>query len=131
MMKELFQAIMQVGIFSICSQAFLHLGPNGSYEKYLKILVGVMILIQIFLPIFRLFPEAAGDVEERMAYFQEQLEEAMGEAREIADRAEERLEKEVLEEAEKETEDLSIEIEKIEIELEGRGGDEGNPKEME
>ena len=51
MRNPLFQAICRVGMFMICAQAIVHFRPNEAYEKYLKLLVSVMILIQLFLPI--------------------------------------------------------------------------------
>ena len=40
-----------MGIFMICAQAVVHFRPKESYEKYLKLLVSVIVLIQVFLPI--------------------------------------------------------------------------------
>ena len=49
--NTLFQAICRMGIFMICAQAVVHFRPKESYEKYLKLLVSVIVLIQVFLPI--------------------------------------------------------------------------------
>ena len=46
MQSEFFKAICQMGIFMICAQSIVHFRPNASYEKYLKLLVGVLLLIQ-------------------------------------------------------------------------------------
>ncbi len=78
MFKELFQAICQVGTFMICAQAVVHFRPKASYEKYLKLLVSVMILIQIFLPISHLFSkEIQVDISERVKILEQDMEESM------------------------------------------------------
>ena len=61
-MNGLFQTICRIGIFMICAQAIVHFRPEESYEKYLKLLVSAMVLIQLFLPIGRLLFH--GDSEE-------------------------------------------------------------------
>ena len=51
MQNLLFQAICRVGIFMICAQAIVHFRPKEAYEKYLKLLVSAMVLVQLFLPL--------------------------------------------------------------------------------
>lgn len=74
----LIQYICKIGIFVICAQVLIHFRPNGSYEKYLKMLMSAMILLQMFLPISNLF---TGDGEKslaaRVAWFQSQMEQSM------------------------------------------------------
>ncbi|MDE6926541.1 MAG: hypothetical protein K2P59_15025, partial [Acetatifactor sp.] len=53
-MNSLFQTICRIGIFMICAQTVIHFRPQESYEKYLKLLVSAMVLIQMFLPVSRL-----------------------------------------------------------------------------
>ena len=75
MRNALFQAICKVGIFMICAQAIIHFRPREVYEKYLKLLVSVMILIQLFLPFGGfLLGESVGETAERLALFRERLE---------------------------------------------------------
>ena len=75
MRNALFQAICKVGIFMICAQAIIHFRPREAYEKYLKLLVSVMILIQLFLPFGGfLLGESVGETAERLALFRERLE---------------------------------------------------------
>ncbi len=52
-MNSLFQVICRIGTFMICAQAIVHFRPEESYEKYLKLLVSAMVLIQLFLPLGR------------------------------------------------------------------------------
>ncbi len=51
MENALIKGICQIGIFMICAQTFVHFCPKGAYEKYLKMLVSIMVLIQIISPI--------------------------------------------------------------------------------
>ncbi|MBE5872892.1 MAG: hypothetical protein E7287_00640 [Lachnospiraceae bacterium] len=78
MFSDLFRSICQVGVFMICAQAIVHFRPKGSYEKYLKVLVSVMILIQIFLPIGRLFSkDIQTDVTAMVREFEQKLNRSM------------------------------------------------------
>ena len=78
MFSDLFRSICQVGVFMICAQAIVHFRPKGSYEKYLKVLVSVMILIQIFLPISRLFSkDIQTDVTAMVREFEQKLNQSM------------------------------------------------------
>lgn len=45
------KGICQIGVFMICAQTFVHFCPKGAYEKYLKMLVSIMILVQILSPL--------------------------------------------------------------------------------
>ena len=49
-MQWLYHVIGQVGIFLICAQTLIHFRPRESYEKYLKLLLSVMLLIQLLQP---------------------------------------------------------------------------------
>ena len=69
----------------ICAQALVHFRPREAYEKYLKLLVSVMILIQLFLPIGSLFlgggrQDAARQLEAFGRELEQGLEDAAGEA---------------------------------------------------
>ena len=68
-------AVCRIGVFVICAQTLIHCRPNGSYEKYLKMLLSAMILIQLVLPIGRILTGTGEEsLEERMKWFQEQLQ---------------------------------------------------------
>lgn len=41
----------------ICARAIVHFRPREAYEKYLKLIVSVMILLQLFLPLGGLLTE--------------------------------------------------------------------------
>lgn len=99
MRNPLFQAICRVGMFMICAQAIVHFRPNEAYEKYLKLLVSVMILIQLFLPIGSFL--LGGGMEEtarRLELFRTQLEQDMQAVTREAAEADKLLEDMTLEE---------------------------------
>lgn len=43
----LIKSLIQTAVFMICARAMVQLRPKGDYEKYLKLLVSLMILSQI------------------------------------------------------------------------------------
>lgn len=93
MQNELHAGIVQIATFMICAQAISHFRPKESYAKYLRMLLSVMILVQIFQPFCSLFfgvssRELAMAVEE----FQERMNESMATAKEQSALAEEKLE---------------------------------------
>ena len=50
-MQWMYHVIGQVGIFLICAQTVVHFRPKESYEKYLKLLLSVMLLLQLLQPV--------------------------------------------------------------------------------
>lgn len=79
-MHKLMETIVRMGIFMICAQVLIHFRPNGSYEKYMKLLVSVMILAQLFFPVMNLFLGEGQQMEDLVVQFQEQMEESRKEA---------------------------------------------------
>lgn len=99
MRSTLFQAICRTGIFMICAQAIVHFRPQESYEKYLKLLVSVMVLIQLFLPLGSFFAGIRGEAAaEQLESFRQSLEQSMEEARQKAEETDALLERMTLEE---------------------------------
>jgi hypothetical protein len=70
----MFNTICKIGIFIICAQTIINFRPKGSYEKYLKLLMGVMILIQLISPIATFFGNDTSDFEARLTEFDERLQ---------------------------------------------------------
>lgn len=97
--NSFFQAICRVGIFMICAQAIVHFRANESYEKYLKLLMSIMVLMQLFLPIGNFFFGRGGmKAAELMEQFEKELADSMGEMEKSALEADRLLEKMTLEE---------------------------------
>lgn len=81
MLDGLLSSIRQIGVFMICAQALIHFKPKGSYEKYLKLLVSAMMLVQLFSPIAALLIGEEGQgLEERVAAYGASFEQGLGEA---------------------------------------------------
>ncbi len=118
MQNSFFQAVCRVGIFMICAQAVVHFRPQEAYEKYLKLLVGIMVMIQLFWPIGGFLlgegKQEAADILER---FRQGLEQGMAEAEKRTAEAEAVLEQMTLEELRRHLEQQG--------EAEGQGMDGG------
>ncbi|MCM1536476.1 MAG: stage III sporulation protein AF [Clostridium sp.] len=95
-------SICQIGIFMVCAQTITHFRPNGSYEKYMKLLVSVMVLIQILQPVNSLF-HLSGEKgqKEKFLQFQEQFYAGMADSMEEISRSEQILENMTLREVQK------------------------------
>lgn len=74
MQSYLMETLSKTGVFIICAQVLIHFRPKASYEKYLKMLVSAMILIQLFIPVSELFSgEGEQTLAERVAWFEAEL----------------------------------------------------------
>lgn len=70
----------RTGIFIVCAQCFLHFSAGRQYEKYLKLLIGMMILAQFAIPFGALFSgKETKQLWEETERFQKELEERAGE----------------------------------------------------
>ncbi len=88
-----------MGIFMICAQAVVHFRPKESYEKYLKLLVSVIVLIQVFLPIGSfLLGDGRQNAARALEQFGRELEQGLEDAAGEAAAADELLEQMTLEE---------------------------------
>ncbi|MCD7725542.1 MAG: stage III sporulation protein AF [Clostridiales bacterium] len=61
--------IREIGIFMIAAQAVMHFAPGRQYEKYIKLVAGVMILLLFVRP----FLSEAEDITEEWVYETEQI----------------------------------------------------------
>lgn len=90
-------AICQIGIFMLCAQAIVHFRPKAAYEKYIKMLVSSMILLQLFLAVGGIFStEGKIKMEERLEGFTKSLNEGMKQAADNAFLSEEALQFQIL-----------------------------------
>ena len=83
-MQWLYRVVGQAGIFLICAQTIVHFRPKEAYEKYLKLLLSVMLLTQLLQPVLTVF---GGAVEQNA---QAQVEEFTEELQSVLNRASER-----------------------------------------
>lgn len=104
-MEALFQAICKIGIFVICARTIVHFRARETYEKYLRLLVGIMVLIQLFWPVGTLLLGSGGQKgAEALTRLGRELEEGMRQAQEEAAAADALLEQMTLEEVNRRTE---------------------------
>ena len=95
----------------ICAQAIVHFRPQESYEKYLKLLVSVMVLVQLFFPLGSFLAGVGGeDVRGQLENFRESLEQSMEEARQQAEETDALLEQMTLEEVRRRMEEQIADV---------------------
>lgn len=105
-MRLFFQTICRTGIFMICAQAVVHFRAQESYEKYLKLLVSAMVLVQLFLPLGSLLSGIGAEgTLKRLESFRESLEQSMEEAQRKAEETDRLLERMTLEEVQRRMEE--------------------------
>ena len=88
----LYHVIGQVGIFLICAQTLIHFRPRESYEKYLKLLLSVMLLIQLLQPLLTVLggDEIAG-TDVQAAEFAEEIRTVLEQAAVQAEQTEDEI----------------------------------------
>lgn len=75
------EGLCHTAVFIICAQVLVHFRPNGSYEKYMKMLVSAMILIQLIGPVSVIFTGAGEkSLKARVERFEGELEKNMEQA---------------------------------------------------
>jgi len=51
MIHDLLEFIKRMGIFLICAESILYFTPGNSYQKYIRVLIGFMLLMQFMIPV--------------------------------------------------------------------------------
>ena len=91
-MQWLYRVVGQTGIFLICAQTIVHFRPKEAYEKYLKLLLSVMLLTQLLQPVLTVF---GGGVEQnaqaQVEEFTEELQSVLNRASEQAKQSQEEI----------------------------------------
>lgn len=79
-MSVLLREIGQVAIFLICAQTLLHFRANDSYEKYIKLLISMMLLLLLAEPFLNLLSIGNGTgFKDKIQDYEQRLEMIMGE----------------------------------------------------
>lgn len=64
-----------IGIFIICAQTMLHFVAGKSYEKYVKLLIGIIILAQFIVPVRGIFLGSSNaDILGQVEIFSQEIE---------------------------------------------------------
>lgn len=91
-MQWLYRVIGQAGIFLICAQTVVHFRPKEAYDKYLKLLLSVMLLLQLLQPVLTIFGGGEGwDAQEQVEGFTEELQNVLLRASEQAQQSQEEV----------------------------------------
>ena len=78
-MDTLLKEIGQVAVFLICAQTILHFRAKDSYEKYIKLLIRMMLLLLLAEPFLKLFDtKENGSFWDKIATYEQSMEEVMG-----------------------------------------------------
>ena len=78
-MSALLEKIGQMAVFLICAQTLMHFRPKDSYEKYIKLLVSMMLLILLVEPVMDLFGKGnTGDFMEQVEIYEQSLQDILG-----------------------------------------------------
>ena len=94
---RLLQIVKQTGIFIVCAQMILHFKPAECYEKYIRLLIGIMVLAQLVAAGAAMFGKGGENFfDERVDYYKALLTQSM-EGTDMAE-AEALLEKMTMEE---------------------------------
>ncbi len=75
------EILMRISVFLVLGKTLLHFCPSKKYERYLKLLFGFMVMIQVVTPIFSFvgmnFEET---YEAKMKEFEQKLEQSVSDA---------------------------------------------------
>lgn len=125
---RLLEVIKQVGIFMICAQMILHFRPSESYNKYIKLLISIMVLVQLMFPVMEIFGGGMDGFYGKVDYYNGFIAESMEDANVTALHAETLLNEMTMEEVktrinnsgeakqdEQSKEALAIQIDRIEV----------------
>ena len=66
-MNELVTLIKRIGIFMIAAQAVLHFAPGQKYEKYIKLIISILILLQFVTPLAGIISRTETDWSGKLA----------------------------------------------------------------
>lgn len=126
-MQEFKTTVCQIAVFIICAQVITHFRPKESYAKYLRMLLSVMILVQIFQPFCKLFfgitgQELYAGVEEFQRELDANMKAAAGQSALIGEKLESMSLRELQENreeqtAEEDTPASSVEPVQIKVEI--------------
>lgn len=78
MLREFSESMVKLTVFVICAQTIIHFRPKETYEKYLKLLMNLLILSLLILPVKNLLQGGEGrSLDEEYKLFQKRMEEYM------------------------------------------------------
>lgn len=134
-MNELIELIKRIGIFMIAAQAVLHFAPGQKYEKYIKLIVGALILLQFVTPLGGILARTETDWGGRLFEMEELLEEeatvGLSGSRTASDIMVESLENEIKSRLNTEIAEDGYMVSDVQIRMNAVDGEEGRQYVME
>ncbi len=89
MLDHWLESIKTMGVFLVCAQTLIHFKPKGAYEKYIRLLVSVMLLVQLLEPIGNMFGFLQkGELQKRIRNMEYKLEQVKQQSYEMETDAE-------------------------------------------
>ena len=76
-MSAFVELIKKIGIFMIAAQAVIHFAPAQKYEKYIRMIVGMMILLQFLAPLYQILTKNAWEEPDWNALTESGLKESV------------------------------------------------------
>lgn len=78
--NKIWEFIRQIGIFIVIGQTLLHFRPGEKYEKYLKLLTGLMVVAQFIAPLCSFVGGTSQNAyQANLEQFQKELEHSVSE----------------------------------------------------
>lgn len=78
-MDVLLEKIGQIAVFMICAQTLMHFRAKEAYEKYLKLLVSMMLLLLLAEPLMGMLGKGTDvDLLDRIQVYQDELQTILG-----------------------------------------------------
>ncbi|MBD5453764.1 MAG: stage III sporulation protein AF [Lachnospiraceae bacterium] len=78
-MSAFVELIKKIGIFMIAAQAVIHFAPAQKYEKYIRMIVGVMILLLFLTPVYQILTKTTWEAPDWNALTENGLTESASE----------------------------------------------------
>ena len=81
MFNDFLDFVKRIGIFLICAESILYFSPGSSYQKYIRVLIGLMVLIQFVIPVRALLSgQGLEPIEAQINEFRLQMEKTASES---------------------------------------------------
>lgn len=80
MIYDFLEFVKKMGVFLICAESILYFSPGNTYQKYIRVLIGFMLLAQFMIPIKAILTgQDRLSIENQVNEFRMQLESASNE----------------------------------------------------
>lgn len=73
-MNAMVELIKKIGIFMIAAQAVIHFAPDIKYTKYMKLIVGILVLLQFLSPVYKIVNGMEADWGKQLSDMEQEFE---------------------------------------------------------